>query len=117
MWRLLWFQQVECPAWLTAKITTRISNSLARPSLAEVQRLATCVESLAWLIRIIALLGNAWPRVSAGLGRPMELTSIHLLDLEVVRAFVDAADGKGDLAELPLYASWRRVLASSASAG
>jgi hypothetical protein len=47
----------------------------------------------------------------------MELTSIHLLDLAVVRAFVDAANGTGDLAELPLDAGWRRELADSASAG
>jgi len=47
----------------------------------------------------------------------MELTSIHLLDLKVVRAFVDAAHGRGDLAELSLDAGWRRVLADSASAG
>src|SRR6185295_8568771 len=50
-------------------------------------------------------------------GRPMELTSLHLLDLDVVRAFVDAANGTGDLSSLPLDSGWRRLLVEGATSG
>jgi hypothetical protein len=47
----------------------------------------------------------------------VELTSIHLLDLDVVRAYVEAANGSGDLAAIPLDGTWRRMLSEAARSG
>jgi hypothetical protein len=47
----------------------------------------------------------------------VELTSLHPLDLEVVRAYVEAANGAGELAALPLDTGWRRRLREAAIAG
>jgi hypothetical protein len=47
----------------------------------------------------------------------VELTSIHPLDLNVVRAFVAAANGTGDLAAMPLDPVWRRRLVDAATGG
>lgn len=44
----------------------------------------------------------------------MELTSIHLLDLDVVHAFVAAANGTGDLSTISLDSGWRRYLVDTA---
>jgi hypothetical protein len=47
----------------------------------------------------------------------VEFTSIHPLDLDVVRALVDAANGTADLSSLPLDSTWRRRLGDAATAG
>lgn len=47
----------------------------------------------------------------------MELTSIHLLDLDVVRAYVAAANGTGDLAGVPLDGDRRTTLIDAARSG
>jgi hypothetical protein len=47
----------------------------------------------------------------------VELTSIHPLDLDVVRIYAEAANGTGDLAALPLDSTWRHRLREAAIAG
>jgi hypothetical protein len=47
----------------------------------------------------------------------LEFTSIHPLDLDVVHAFVDAANGASDLATLTADRTWTRHLADAAVAG